>query len=63
VPYYRTGKYLIIIIGIADARISEVEGKRCTIKTWRKSNKHFLKRFFYKWRENLAKKKMKRLAR
>lgn len=44
-----------------DARITEVEGRHCTIKSWPDSKKHLIKRFFYKVREKLAKKKMKLL--
>ena len=48
-----------ISIFFPDSRISEIEGKHCTIKTWPKSNKHLLKRILYKWREKLEKKRLK----
>ena len=39
-----------------NARITKIEGKHCTIKTWPKSYKHLFKRFIYMWREKIAKK-------
>lgn len=39
-----------------NARITEIEGKHCTIKTWPESYKHLIKRLIYRWREKIAKK-------